>query len=607
MINGWIEGFPSAQKDAITAALKTSSLAKIRRATRLLEELDPTLRGPRLNIEFISTYNLEPILPILTFALSLLPAQPRLHLAPLDSVEAYMSQSSGHSGELLDARIVLWRVEEVLPELLFPFSHGFPKDTTRRIEQVGERVEQIVSLHQRSMPGVPLFVSTVPVPLHFSNPTLSSQHCAGLCAGVGAINQKIYEIGMQDGVYVLDLAYWAAAEGSAYADALLDFLARQPFSATGQMSLSSFIARTVRALIVPRRKVLAVDLDGTLWGGVVGEDGIENLKIGHDFPGNVHLRIQRELVELRERGILLVLISKNNETDARRAFESLPDMLIKWDDFVVRKVDWNYKHENLRAAAKELGVALDSFALIDDSDYEREQMRQLIPQVLILNESSDPLEILQSLWATDAFDSLVVTQEDRQRHEDYLLRKARSSSGRHTDLETFLRSLEMEATIEKIAALNLERVITMIGKTNQFNLTTRRHSRPEVQAILDGPGSIGLALRLRDKFGDQGIVGVLLAVAGSGGSVLTIDTFLVSCRALGRGVEDALWSAMLQKACECNVQRLEAEYIRSEKNAVVASLYDRLGLRRGQEHGPVINYVLEPVRVVNPPAWILLK
>ena len=603
MIEHWIQNFPALQKEAITAALDTASLAKTRRAMRLLEELDPKLRGPSLTIEILSTYNLEPILPVLTFALSCLPAQAHLRLAPLDSIEAHIAQSPAGSRELFDARIVIWRTEEVLPEGLFPFSYGFPEKMIGRIEQAVERVERVVSLHERHMHGVPLFVSTIALPLHFSNSVFAAQHSAGLCAAVGRINHKIYEVATRSGVYVLDLARWAAAEGNGQADVTLDFLARQPFSASGQVAFGLFLARSIRPLIVPRRKVLAIDLDETLWGGVVGEDGIENLKLGHDFPGNVHLRIQQELVELRERGVLLVLLSKNNEADARQAFESLPDMLIKWEDFTIRKVDWNHKHENLRAASNELGLALDTFVFIDDSDYEREQVRQLVPEVLVLNKSGDPLEILRSLWETDAFDCLSVTAEDRLRQKDYAIRKARNINGSQDDVEEFLKSLEIEATIEEIGVSNLERVVTMLGKTNQFNLTTRRHSRPQVQAILEKAGSIALALRLRDKFGDQGIVGVLLALAADGGSTLIVDSFLISCRALGRGVEDALWSAMLQRAHDQKVQRIEAEYIRTARNAIVAGLYDRFGLRCFRGDSSLTKYILEPVNAVKPPSW----
>jgi FkbH-like protein len=234
-------------------------------------------------------------------------------------------------------------------------------------------------------------------------------------------------------------------------------------------------------------------------------------------------------------------------------------------------------------------------------------MRQAIPEVLILNETSDPLQTLRALWETDAFDSLFVSKEDRRRHQDYALRAARSTEAHQDDLETFLKSLEMEATIEEIRPSNMERVVTMLGKTNQFNLTTRRHSRAQVQAMMELPGSIPLALRLRDKFSDQGIIALLLAVPSGDNGTLVVDSFLVSCRALGRGVEDALWAAALRRANRQNVRRLEAEYIRTARNNIVATLYDRLGLQRVEQSSFSTHYVLEPVTHIQAPSWITLK
>jgi FkbH-like protein len=554
----WIRSFPDVQKSAIMEAVKSASLAKTRRALRLLQELDPDQRGPLFNVEILSTYNLEPLLPVLELAVSCLPSQACPRLAPLDNIEAHIAHpATSGSHVVCDARIIIWRIEEALPEALYPFSHGFPQGLSVRVDQLLERIERVVALHRRNTPGVPLFLSTMALPVSLANPLSAAQHAQGPFASVSRVNQKIYEVATRsDGVHVLDLASWAAMEGRAHADATVDFLARQPLSAKGQGGFALFMARCLRPLVVPRRKVLALDLDNTLWGGVVGEDGVNGLKLGHEFPGNVHLRIQRELLELRHRGILLVLLSKNNEADARQAFESLPDMLLKWDDFAARKINWNHKHENLREAARELGLGLESFAFLDDSDYEREQMRQAISEVLILNETSDPLQTLRALWETDAFDSLFVSKEDRRRHENYALRSARNPDAHQDDLETFLKSLEMEATIEEIGPLNMERVVTMLGKTNQFNLTTRRHSRAQVQAMMELPGSIPLALRLRDKFGDQGIIALMLAVPSGDNGTLVIDSFLVSCRALGCGVEDALWAALMCRAHRQNVRRL---------------------------------------------------
>jgi FkbH-like protein len=609
LIRQWISSFPDREQNAVMQAVESASLAKIRRTLRSLQELAPEQRGPVLNVELLSTFNLEPILPVLQLALNCLPSRAHVRLAPLDDIEGYISQSANaDSQELPHARVVIWRIEEVLPEALYPFSSGFPEQLSARVAQVMARVEGVVSLHQRNAPGVPLFLSTIALPVNFANPVSAAQHSAGLFASVSRVNQKIYEVGTaQHGVYVLDLATWAAFEGRVHADAIVDFLARQPLSAKGQLGFALFVARSLRPLIIPRRKALALDLDNLLWGGVVGEDGVAGLALGHEFPGNVHLRIQRELLELRNRGILLVLLSKNNEADAREAFDSLPDMLLKWDDFAVRKINWNHKHENLRDSARELGLGLDSFAFVDDSDYEREQMRQFVPEVLILNESSDPLHTLRSLWETDAFDSLAVTEEDRRRHRDYALRAARDVTGQHDDLEAFLKSLRMEVTIEEIGPSNMERVVTMLGKTNQFNLTTRRHSRAQLQSMLELPGSIGLTLRLRDKFGDQGVIAVLLAIPSGEDATLIVDSFLVSCRALGRGVENALWTVMIDRARQKKVRRLEAEYIPTARNSIVTDLYDRLGLRRTEQDGSSTRYVLERIVPVKFPSWISLK
>ena len=214
------------------------------------------------------------------------------------------------------------------------------------------------------------------------------------------------------------------------------------------------------------------------------------------------------------------------------------------------------KYLNLRQAAAELGLGLDSFVFLDDSDYEREQMQAFNPEVLVLNERSDPLHILESLLRTDAFDVHQLNQEDHARHREYELRAARSVPSHQGNVAEFLASLELRAKLEPVHKMNIERVIQMMGKTNQFNLTTRRHRLEDFQAMLSNPGCIGLALRLTDNFGDQVILGVILAVPGDGAGTLRVDSFLMSCRVIGRGVEDALWAALVNRAARAGVGRI---------------------------------------------------
>ena len=605
-VRHWIEHFPDRQKAAVLEAIESSSLARIRHALRTVEELEATQRGPAFRVELLGTYSLEPLRPVLQLALNCLPSRATLEIGPLDAIETRIAQGAlGAEREALDARVVLWRTEELLPEVFYPFSNGFPDGITSRRDQLLGRIEGVVRLHQQAAGEMPLFLSTVPPPVGSSNPVLAAQHRAGLFSILGSINQKLYELATENSsVYVIDLAAWASGQRRGHEAVGLDFMARQPFSAAGQVAFAFYLARFLRPLIVPRKKALAIDLDNTLWGGVLGEDGLAGLEIGPEFPGNVHLRIQRELLELKERGIVLVLLSKNNATDVEEAFSSLPGMILKLEDFAVRKINWEPKSENLRAAAAELRLGLDSFAFIDDSDYEREQMRQLNPRVLILNQNSDPLRTLNTLWETDAFDSLFLTKEDRQRQHDYRVRQEREIGAHQDDLEGFLKSLEMAAIIEPVGPGNLDRVANLLAKTNQFNLTTRRHSRAEVARLGEAAGSIALVLRLRDKFGEQGIIGLVIAVPGKEEQSLIIDSLLVSCRALGRGVEHALWAATVNRAYQKGVRKLQAEYVATGKNSLVADFYDKLGFRQVEGNGSVKRYELTPLAPRLYPSWI---
>jgi FkbH-like protein len=201
---------------------------------------------------------------------------------------------------------------------------------------------------------------------------------------------------------------------------------------------------------------------------------------------------------------------------------------------------------------------------------------------------------------------LALSEEDRLRYRDYTVRAVRDVEAHQDDLEAFLKSLEMEATIEEIGPSNIERVVTMLGKTNQFNLTTRRHGRGQVQAMLELPGSILLTLRLRDKFGEQGIVALSLAVPSNDSNALQIDSFLVSCRALGRGVEDALWSAMVSRALAQGVRKLDAEYRATAKNALAAKFYDKVGLQSVARDSSAVQYRLEPIEAHPSPSWIVV-
>ena len=595
---------PEIVRGPVAEAIRDASWIKVRRALAAFELCAPTEQGPEVSIQILASFELESIAPALCLGLRCIPARAGLRIAPLNTIEQELLEpSSPVYAQPGLATVILWRADELLADQLYPSSAS---QAVGGVRQLLARIESMVERYLAAS-SVPLLLGTVPLPAALGGAPLGSRPRPAVAQAIAALNAGLFDLAARSKqVHVLDVNWWAAQEGRAHYDLQMDFLAKQPFTVAAALSLGFFLARHLRPLIVPRRKVLAVDLDNTLWGGILGEDGIGQLKLGHDFPGSVYLRIQRELRELKAQGVLLILASKNDEASARQAFEQLPNMLLRWDDFVVRRVNFEPKYLNLRAAAAELGLGLDSFTFLDDSDFEREQMRTFNPEVLVLNERGHALHLLSGLLRTDAFDIHHLTEEDRIRHRDYELRAARSLPA-ESNLPAFLASLDLRAVLEPVQEGNFDRVVQMLGKTNQFNLTTRRHHLDEVKRLMAIPGAVGLTLRLVDKFGDQGIVAVLLAVPEGSPDSLAVDSFLVSCRALSRGAEEVLWAELANRAAAAGVRRIRAQYLATAKNGLVARLYDRLGLKRTAETSAGADYVLEPVQPSAFPGWISVE
>lgn len=362
---------------------------------------------------------------------------------------------------------------------------------------------------------------------------------------------------------------------------------RQPFSEAGLVELATHIAAGLRASLWGPCKVLVLDLDNTLWGGVVGETGPLGIGLGDSAAGESFLSFQRYLKGLSERGILLAVCSKNNPADAKEPFLQHPDMVLKLSDFAYFEASWEPKSTGIIKIAEELNLGLDSFVFFDDSDFERELVRQALPSVKVVNVPSEPAEYINALQRGLWFESGAVTEEDKRRSALYQAqvysREAREQSG---SVEEYLQSLQMTASVCPISEADLPRIVQMLGKTNQFNLTTRRHGLAEVREILQSPGGIGFSLRLRDRFADHGLVALLLAKASdecTSEKTLVIDSFLMSCRVIGRTVEGYFIRTLAQHAVKAGFVRLEGEYIPSPKNHLVALLFEQMGFERIRE------------------------
>ena len=411
---------------------------------------------------------------------------------------------------------------------------------------------------------------------------------AGSTNGTVALIRDVNRVLRQSlpaGAYFIDLQHIAGRMGrDRFYDPRRYHWTKQPFSEAGTSLLGEHLAAGLRAITTGPKKVLVLDLDNTLWGGVVGETGPLEITLGETPDGEAFRAFQQYCKGLTRRGVVLAVCSKNNPDDAREPFGKHPDMVLSLDDFAAFEASWDPKPAAIERIAQTLRLGLDSFVFFDDNPAEREHVRQTLPGVEVVDVPEDPSGYVRALEAGLYFEAVQVTGADLKRAEQYATeRKRRDAAQSFGSLDDYLGSLDMLGDVRDIDDADLPRVVQLLGKTNQFNLTTRRHTAEDVRAMLDQPGSIGLTLRLSDKFGDHGLVSVILAEPADD-KTLRIDTWLMSCRVISRTAEQFMFGALLGRTRQTGFARLQGEYIPTAKNKLVADLYDRMGFMRETEH-----------------------
>jgi FkbH-like protein len=342
---------------------------------------------------------------------------------------------------------------------------------------------------------------------------------------------------------------------------------------------ADLIAAQVRAVLGLSAKVLVTDLDNTLWSGIIGEDGLQGIRIGPpSAEGEGHRDLQRYMAELKARGVLLAVCSKNNPKDAEAPFQKHDGMLLKLTDFSGFRANWEDKVSNLQSLATELSLGFDSFVFLDDSAFERNLVRRGLPEVTVPEVEANPWSMLRALQRGLYFEAVALTQEDLQRNASYAVQGALRSAreGATGTLDEFLTGLGMVSEHGPVDGLTIERVTQLVNKTNQFNLTTRRHNLAQVRQMAESADWWTHWFKLSDRFGDHGLVGVMIAKVDSS-CLWTLDTWLMSCRVLGRRMEDFMVGCLISAAAERGVRAVRAQYIETAKNKMVADLLPRLG------------------------------
>jgi len=362
-------------------------------------------------------------------------------------------------------------------------------------------------------------------------------------------------------------------------------LAKLPFASDCLPLYADHVARLLAAWRGRSRRCLILDLDNTVWGGVIGDDGVEGIKVAQgDATGEAHLAVQRMALALRERGIVLAVSSKNTEEIARKPFQEHPEMLLREDHFAAFQANWQDKATNIKAIAESLALGLDAMVFLDDNPVERGLIRQILPQVAVPELEEDPASYARTLAAAGYFEAVLFSEEDRKRAALYQENARRITLQQQAgDVNAYLASLDMEIVFKPFDAMGRARVAQLINKSNQYNLTTRRYTEADVLAAEQEAGTLTLQVRLIDRFGDNGMISVIIC-RPSAPDTWAIDTWLMSCRVLGRQVEDSVLCEILAQARQCGITRLVGEYIPSERNMMVQKHYQKLGFAQvGEE------------------------
>jgi FkbH-like protein len=395
------------------------------------------------------------------------------------------------------------------------------------------------------------------------------------------LNDLLATAARTDRVALLDVARASSRDGiDQWFDAARMLQAKQEIAPQIAPLYGDLVARIVCAQRGMSKKCLVLDLDNTLWGGVLGDDGLQGIVLGQgSAAGEAFLGVQRYAKQLQSRGVILAVCSKNDPAIAEEAFRVHPEMHLKRSDIAAFVANWDDKARNLLAIAEQLNIGIDSLVFLDDNPAERARIRQALPAVAVPELPADVSGYVRRLADAGYFEATAFTSDDAQRAEQYAQNAERDAlRGSSQNLDEFLAGLQMTLEYGPFTPADMTRVVQLINKTNQFNPTTKRYSQEQVEARRTAPGTLTLQFRLRDRFGDNGLVSVMLLVPQSDG-VLEIDTWVMSCRVFGRQLEHEAMNIAVESAQRAGARELVASYAPTSKNGVVRDLYPKLGFR----------------------------
>ena len=520
------------------------------------DKLRPQLSLLPYRWAILRSFTVEPALPILKASA----------YARGIALDLYTGEFNAYAQEILDPESALYRFKPDAAVLAVQARDiGDPASALARF------AGWITAFRSHS-PAV-LIVHTLEVPAPASG-ILDAQREDGEAEAIRAINRGLVSLARQHrGVYILDYDALIARYGrECWGDERKWLTVRLPIASANLPHLAAEWMRFLHPLTGKLAKCVAVDLDNTLWGGVIGEDGMTGIKLSQEFPGAAFQAVQRALQDLSRRGILLAIASKNNAADAMEALSSHPGMLLEPRDFAAMRINWNDKAQSLREIAAELNIGLDSVAFVDDNPVERQVVREQAPEAIVVELPADPMQFAQCVRDCPYFERLTLSEEDRQRGQYYAAQRERAElESSVTSKEDFYRSLGQVADIALVTPATLARVAQLTQKTNQFNLTTRRYTEQQISEMAACTGWRVWGMQVTDRYADNGLVAV--AITRLEGEVCEIDTLLMSCRVIGRTVETALLARLAEDARTRGAAKLQGWFLPTKKNAPAQGFY----------------------------------
>lgn len=497
-------------------------------------------------------------------------------------VQEVINPSAGMYNDNFDAIVVLLDGTE---------ARGWrnPKEGFERISLYKQSINALAS----NITSIPVFVSTIEIRESRIKSLSERKIKYELENEWYQFVQNLVET--KNNIYLLDIADTITEIGcKQFYSNKMWYMSSMPYSRDGLNAVANEIDRALNSAFRPRKKIIALDLDNTLWGGVIGEDGLEGIELSDHKEGQRYFDFQRQLLEMKNRGIVLAVNSKNNEEDAETAIQKHPSMLLRDDDFVSKKINWENKATNLKIMERELNLTESGFIFIDDNPVERETVKGECQEMLVPDFPEDTTDLIgfaEDIWF-DYCRPLRVLGEDLKKTQMYQSEaKRKQEMSECLNLDDYIAKLEMVVDIHKMKDSERERVVQLINKTNQFNVTTKRYTKAEVEEIERDANNKIYVVCSTDKYGDNGLISVVILRENS--TEVMIDSFLMSCRVMGRKLEDVIINEL---ASRYNKKKMIGKYMPTAKNTPVRDIYDRLGFKMMSDVDGVKMYELSDYR-----------